>query len=76
MLIKVGGLILFVAIFQQGGLSGYMDLTRLCPCVLECLFQTSTYCDDLILLGGGYYYPDLFSQCRPNPVEILRSHVN
>jgi len=50
------------------------DLAQLCPYALQRLVSTATERDDLVLMGGGYYYPDLFGAARQD-VEALRLHA-
>lgn len=45
------------------------DLEQAAPVVLERLARTQTERDDVVLAGGGYYYPDKM------PPEILRAHA-
>lgn len=51
-----------------------MDLLQLCPYTLDYLHQTATAKDDMVLLGGGYYYPDLFGAARDGS-DILARHA-
>lgn len=50
--------------FPIGWTFPYVDLAQLCPYVLMDLFTRASPCDDFVLLGGGYYYPDRFGTKR------------
>jgi hypothetical protein len=50
------------------------DLAQLCPYALRNLVRTAKLTDDLVLLGGGYYYPDLFGMERRD-TDTLRIHA-
>jgi hypothetical protein len=60
--------------FAMGWTFCYPDLAQLCPYTLDYLYETASPGDDLILMGGGYYYPDLFGASRPDS-ESLRLHA-
>jgi hypothetical protein len=51
-----------------------MDLLQVCPYTLDYLRDTASPRDDLILLSGGYYYPDWFGQRRAEP-DLLARHA-
>jgi hypothetical protein len=62
--------------FAMGWTFCYADLAQLCPYTLDYLYATASPGDELILAGGGYYYPDLFGASRPEAeAETLRLHV-
>lgn len=61
--------------FPMGWTFCYADLAQVCPYALQYLYETATPNDDLVLMGGGYYYPDRFGVKRGNPVAELRRHV-
>jgi len=50
------------------------DLRQLCPYTLDMLFSTATPNDGLVLMSGGYYYPDAFGQTRGGK-EALALHA-
>jgi hypothetical protein len=60
--------------FPMGWGTCAADLAQLCPYALTHLVGTATPRDDLVLLGGGYYYPDHFGKERKN-VDTLRIHA-
>lgn len=60
--------------FPMGWTFCYADLAQLCPYALNYLARTATPNDDLVLMGGGYYYPDLFGKDRPG-LAMLRQHA-
>lgn len=53
----------------------YTDLAQVCPYALQHLYETATPKDDLVLMGGGYYYPDRFGVKRSEPLKLLRLHA-
>lgn len=61
--------------FAMGWTCCYMDLVQLCPYAMEYLIESSTSNDDLILYGGGYYYPELFGKKRGG-LDTLKLHVS
>ncbi len=60
--------------FPMGWGTCVADLAQLCPYALQRLVETATPNDDLLLMGGGYYYPDLFGAAREDP-NALRLHA-
>ena len=50
--------------FPMGWTIPYVDLAQLSPYTLDRLYTSATAKDDFTLLGGGYYYPDLFGTSR------------
>ncbi len=61
--------------FPMGWTFCYVDLAQVCPYALQYLFETASPRDELVLMGGGYYYPDRFGIKRGNPADLLRMHV-
>lgn len=61
--------------FPMGWTFCYADLAQVCPYALQYLFETASPCDELVLMGGGYYYPDRFGVKRGNPADLLKMHV-
>ena len=61
--------------FPMGWTFCYTDLAQLCPYALQYLFETASPRDELVPVGGGYYYPDRFGIKRGNPGELLQVHV-
>ncbi len=51
-----------------------MDLLQVCPYTLDYLRDTASPRDDVVLLSGGYYYPDWFGQRRTEP-DLLARHA-
>jgi len=60
--------------FPMGWGACLADVAQLCPYALRNLIRTASPRDDLVLMGGGYYYPDLFGKSR-NSIEPLRLHA-
>lgn len=60
--------------FPMGWGTCAVDLLQVCPYAWQNLIRTATPRDDLILMGGGYYYPDLFGKAR-NGTAALRLHA-
>lgn len=61
--------------FPMGWTACQADLAQLSPYTLGRLASTAKPNDDLVLYGGGYYYPDLFGKSRPGPTDWLRQHA-
>lgn len=53
----------------------FAHLDQLGPMIIDQMFATKKSHDHLIEWGGGYYYPDLFGQSRPNASELLARHA-
>jgi hypothetical protein len=51
-----------------------MDLLQVCPYTLDYLRDTASPRDDVVLLSGGYYYPDEFGQ-RRTETDLLARHA-
>jgi len=60
--------------FPMGWGGCLADLAQLCPYALRHVARTATPRDDMVLLGGGYYYPDLFGEARGG-LAALRTHA-
>lgn len=50
------------------------DLAQVAPYALRYLLKTRTPNDDLVLMSGGYYYPDRFGAARKG-VDVLKAHM-
>ncbi|MCS6831722.1 MAG: hypothetical protein NZ749_13905, partial [bacterium] len=61
--------------FPMGWTFCYSDLAQVCPYALQYLYETASPKDDLVLMGGGYYYPDRFAVKRGEPLRLLRLHA-
>lgn len=53
----------------------FAQLAQLCPVVIENTLASRTGNDRFIEWGGGYYYPDLFGQARPDREALLARHA-
>ena len=53
----------------------FAQLAQLCPVVIENALASRTGNDRFIEWGGGYYYPDLFGQARPDREALLARHA-
>jgi len=53
----------------------FAQLAQLCPVVIENALASRTGNDRFVEWGGGYYYPDLFGQARPNRETLLARHA-
>ncbi len=60
--------------FAMGWGACIADLMQLCPYAWLNLVKTASPSDDLVLMGGGYYYPDLFGKERTG-VDAMRVHA-
>jgi hypothetical protein len=49
----------------------FSQLVQLCPQALHYALETRTARDSFIEWGGGYYYPDLFAEKRPDRQTLL-----
>ncbi|WP_373650728.1 hypothetical protein [Schlesneria sp. DSM 10557] len=53
----------------------FAHLAQLCPVTMEYAWHTQTRNDQFIEWGGGYYYPDLFGDARPEASQLLARQV-
>ena len=53
----------------------FSHLTQVAPSITSFAVTTRTRNDEFIEWGGGYYYPDLFGELRPDRWDLLARHA-
>lgn len=61
--------------FPMGWTYCYLDLAQACPPALHHLFETATPNDELILMSGGYFYPDRYGLEKPAARRLRAERV-
>jgi len=61
--------------FPIGWTAPVADLPQVAVPTLQWMARTASPNDSFMLLGGGYYYPEIYGTAFPDPIKILDAHI-
>ncbi|MEI7632895.1 MAG: hypothetical protein WCK47_01285 [bacterium] len=61
--------------FPIGWTAPPADLAQIAVPTIEWMARTASPGDSFMMLGGGYYYPEIYGTAYPDPIKVLDGHI-